>query len=140
MNSIYAEVHPETGQLVVISAVPPDIMGPPRPIVPGNHVLLIGEGVDVPLSAGKFYDFEQEAVVERPSMPIEISKTIIAADAADQAIVSGIPDGASIYLDGEEMSGFASSSLELSSSMPATYRLLVECWPYLPFEAEIAAQ
>ncbi|WP_156911722.1 hypothetical protein [Kaistia adipata] len=74
---------------------------------------------------------------ERLPMPVMLDRGEIAADAVDEAVLSGIPASAIVTVDGEPVAH--DGALEISSAMPATYHVHVECWPHLPFAADITA-
>ncbi len=77
-------------------------------------------------------------VCRRPNLEAIVNKTSIAADDADEAVISGLPDPITIKIDGEiyEVEG---GSLTITSPMPAAYRIEVDQWPYMPWGVEIVA-
>lgn len=74
---------------------------------------------------------------ERLPMPVTLSRTEITADGIDEAVLSAIPADAIVTVDGEPVAH--DGVLEISSAMPAAYHVHVECWPHLPFAADITA-
>lgn len=95
------------------------------PAHPGYDALNLGHVIDGELRA-------------RPHMGVSIDKTEIAADGIDKATVSEIPLGATVFVD-DVPSDHIGHTLELTSDMPATYRIKIEHWPALPFEIEVTA-
>jgi len=84
--------------------------------------------------------FDGTAVQRRVTLPIGVSKAMIAADDIDEAVITGIPEGATVTVDGVALDGFIGGDLVLTSATPASYAVRVEQWPFLPFEVEIVAQ
>ncbi|MBD9511642.1 hypothetical protein IB265_33340 [Ensifer sp. ENS10] len=76
------------------------------------------------------------AIVDRPVFTI--SKTAIAADNVDEAVITGLPDPAWVVIDGHPFE-VAGGTLSISSHMPASYSLHIDHWPYMPFDAEVVA-
>ena len=109
-------------RLVSLSAA-----GIPFVVLPGRPALdLMSEGY-----------VEAGVLRQRLPMPITLSRTEIAADGINEAVLAGIPAGAIVTVDGEPVAH--DGALEISSAMPATYHVHVECWPHLPFAADILA-
>ncbi|OCP21889.1 MULTISPECIES: hypothetical protein [unclassified Ensifer] len=77
-----------------------------------------------------------DVITDRPAF--SISKTQIAADDVDEAVMHGLPDPVVVKIDDVEHE-VAGGSISISSPMPATYRIEIDHWPYLPFNAEIVA-
>ncbi|OWZ90492.1 hypothetical protein B9J07_28310 [Sinorhizobium sp. LM21] len=73
-------------------------------------------------------------IVDRPAFTI--SKTAIAADDTDEAVITGLPDPVWVVIDGHpfEVTG---GTLSVSSPMPATYHIGIDHWPYMPFDTEV---
>ncbi|WP_435657953.1 hypothetical protein [Brucella pituitosa] len=76
------------------------------------------------------------SLTERPKA--SISSLEIQANGADSAVITGIPEGVSVSIDDEqyEVSG---GSLEFTTDDPGTYRIAIDAWPLMPFEAEVKA-
>lgn len=76
------------------------------------------------------------SLTERPQAAI--SSLEIQADGEDTAIITGIPEGVSVSIDDEpyEVSG---GSLEFTTGDPGTFRIAIDAWPLMPFEAEVTA-
>ena len=72
------------------------------------------------------------------SRPVRaFSKTTIVADGIDVAVLE-IPGPFTVIIDGAAYA--VEDSLEIASHMPATYRVEVDHFPYLPIDVEIIAQ
>ncbi len=80
---------------------------------------------------------EAGVLCQRLPMPVTLSRTEIVANGLDEAVLSGIPSRAIVTVDGEPVAH--DGVLEISSAMPAAYHVHVECWPHLPFAADITA-
>lgn len=76
------------------------------------------------------YVNENGEIIPRPEMQVAIDKTQIVADNADKATISGLPDGATITVNGVVFTP-GKPSETLTSDRPATYEILVSCWPYV---------
>ena len=93
-----------------------------------------------------FVDVNAEEIIERPAMPIEISKPIIQAGSnEDAAIFTGIPAGclltvmaANEVIQSIQM-GNQDTELELFIPIPCIYRVMFDKWPYRQFVANIEA-
>jgi hypothetical protein len=86
-----------------------------------------------------FWNEASQGLAPLPELPIEVSKLEIAADGEDEAIVSGIPEGVKIVIDGTEYET-PDGEIVITSTVPATYVLRVKHPSYLPWSAEIVAQ
>lgn len=78
-------------------------------------------------------------VKQRQPLPATISKLSIAADDADRAVISGLPDPITVKIDGVEHY-VGGGVLTITSPMPAVYRVEIDHWPYLPWSAEVVAE
>lgn len=74
----------------------------------------------------------------RPDLP-RFDKTAIAADGLDAATLAGLPDGATVSVDGGEPQDLANDTLSIVATMPASYRVVVSRWPYLDYGETIVA-
>jgi hypothetical protein len=87
-------------------------------------------------------DFHKDYVLNGKVMPRPtpvLDKSQIAADDADTATISGLPDPGTVIIDGETYE-IAGGVLEITSPMPATYQIEVpEQFPWLPLEVEVVA-
>lgn len=76
--------------------------------------------------------------LDRPSLE-GFDKTAILADDADTAKIEGLPIPCVVRVDGIDYV-VADGTFELTSSMPASYVVEIDHFPYLPFKQEITAQ
>lgn len=141
MRALCVEVKKGSGQILISSLVPVDAMEMHRAFLEDTEIKWLGysDGEDLPNTNDHYFDFELNDKAPRLEMPVTVSKTAITADDTDQAVIGGIPEEALLFLDGEIVVGFEGPTLEISSGMPATYRVRLECWPYRPYETEIVA-
>jgi len=99
-------------------------------------------GVSTPPDLKKAYvDITKEEPMVLPmiGLPIAVSKEIITADGVDSTVLSNVPVGVTIQVD-ETPYEINDGSLELSFSVPDTYLLTVNQWPWLPWKKEIVAE
>ncbi|WP_043062088.1 hypothetical protein [Brucella anthropi] len=101
----------------------------------GLRYLVIDTEIDGADIAASYYIVDGSLSI-RPIA--SISSTEIKADGIDSATITGIPEGAHVRIDGYiyEISG---GSLEFTTDHPGTYRISIDTWPLLPFEAEVKA-
>jgi len=81
---------------------------------------------------------ENGSLVPRSTLNATWSKTTIAANGTDAAVLSGLPDPCTVMIDGEphEITG---GSLEFAASSPGVYRISIDEVQYLPEQWEITA-
>ena len=72
-------------------------------------------------------------------LPLAVSKETVIADGVDSTTISGVPEGLEILVDGTSYT-VTDGSLELSFSVPDTYLLTANQWPWLPWKKEIVAE
>ncbi|WP_336801487.1 hypothetical protein [Kaistia sp. MMO-174] len=77
-------------------------------------------------------------LVARPVAPITINRTEIPADSRSKVKIAGLPDPCVVLVDGEPVT-VEGGLLELTADMPATYSIVFDQFPYLPWSAEITA-
>lgn len=77
------------------------------------------------------------ALVLRPTLG-GFDQTAIVADDVDVASITDLPDPCTVAVDGVEHE-VTGGTLSISSPMPATYTVRIDCFPYLLFEEEIVA-
>jgi hypothetical protein len=83
------------------------------------------------------------AIAQRPLLDLALSKASIIADGADTTVIMGVPAGASGMIDdGTSRSDFVADGepIEVQAGHPGTYRVFVECWPYMPDSVAIEAR
>ena len=86
----------------------------------------------------QFVDVATAAVVERPTLTLTADRTGIAADGADTAVITGIPDGATVVVRGEAFTGDG-TALEYSTTQAGAHTLRVVAFPYRDAEVTIHA-
>jgi len=77
-------------------------------------------------------------LVARPVAPITINRTEIPADKRTKVKIAGLPDPCTVFIDGEPVT-VEGGLLELTADMPATYWVVFDSFPYMPWSAEITA-
>jgi hypothetical protein len=81
-------------------------------------------------------------ICPRPNMPVTVSKTEIAADGEDIALLSGLPMPCRVRVataDHSDVINVADGSCEITAAVPDTYNVTVEAWPYRDFTVSITA-
>lgn len=99
-------------------------------------------GVPTPPDLKKAYvdiTGEEPRVLPKIGLPLAVSKETVTADGVDEVVISGIPEGLEIQIDGIPYT-ITGGSLELSFSIPDTYLLTADQWPWLPWKKEIVAE
>lgn len=74
----------------------------------------------------------------RPVADIQINRTEIPADKRSKIKITGLPDPCLVEIDGEPVA-VAGGLLELTADMPATYWVVFDSFPFMPWSAEITA-
>jgi hypothetical protein len=80
--------------------------------------------------------------VPRPDMPITVSKTEIVADGEDAALLEALPMPCRVRVataDHADVMDVADGRCELATTVPDTYTVTVEAWPYRDFTVTITA-
>jgi hypothetical protein len=95
----------------------------------GQAVLVTDEG-----DGGTLCYCPDGVLTERPTMAFD--RTTIAADGEDTATLA-IPGRFTVTVDGVEHE--VEDEVEIASAMPATYRVTVDHFPWLPIDVEIVA-
>lgn len=106
----------------------------------GRIAVPVPEGID---PADCWWDSYAEALVARQDIPLVADKDSIIADNTDTAVVTGIPDGATVLVkDGAESRAAdpQDGTLELSASTPGALTVVVEHHRYRPARLVIEAQ
>lgn len=80
--------------------------------------------------------YEELQIVRRPKAKISVSKRSIRADGVDETVISGLPDPATILIDGvaHEVAG---GVLEFSADIRGLYEIRLDTWPYMPWAVTI---
>lgn len=92
--------------------------------------------------AGQADDTEQYVnngqIVARPAMPYTLNKTEFLADGVDSIIITDLPYGVTVYVDGEPF--FVNDAVfEFTAALPGPYTVEVEGIPYKPTKFEVTA-
>ena len=74
----------------------------------------------------------------RPVMPISQDKKQILADGEDTVILSSLPDTCEITI-GEQIYNVEDKFFEWSTLMAGTYKIIVQSFPFIPWESEVRA-
>ncbi|MET4636152.1 hypothetical protein [Kaistia defluvii] len=75
-------------------------------------------------------------LVARPVAPIAINRTEIPADKRSKVKITGLPVPCVVHIDGQPVS-VEDGLLELTAEMPATYWVVFDQFPFMPWSAEI---
>ena len=81
-------------------------------------------------------------VVSRPTQLTTLSKLTLTADGVDTVTISSAPSGiftATNTTTRESVSGAINCTDTFATTIPGTYKIKVESWPFLSFEATINA-
>ncbi len=90
-----------------------------------------------------FVDVKVEELIDRPSMPVEISKLHIKAGTDDRVLLTGIPTAAKYSIMAgsiEYQSGNLDENgteIELSVPVPCSCTIILDKWPYRTFTAKV---
>lgn len=76
--------------------------------------------------------------VARPVAPITINRTEIPADKRSKVKITGLPVPCVVQIDDQEVT-VEDGLLELTAEMPATYWVVFDQFPFMPWSAEITA-
>jgi len=89
-------------------------------------------------SFGQSYVLDGE-LAARPVAPITINRTEIPADKRSKVKIGGLPDPCVVLVDGKPVT-VEGGRLELTADMPATYSIVLDQFPFMPWSAEITAR
>ena len=101
-----------------------------------DQFLLNGEAND------KLQYIVNESILDRPIQLTILDKIILTADGIDIINITNSPDGIFIAVNmvtKDTISGEISGSDTFSTTIPGTYKIKIESFPYLDFEATIEA-
>jgi hypothetical protein len=73
----------------------------------------------------------------RPTIPA-FNKTEIAANGTDTARIKRLPFGITVLIDDQPYT-LTDDVLEITATMPATYHVVIDVWPYRRYAATITA-
>lgn len=97
------------------------------------------EALGIIVGTATFDDYVVENVVVPRPLP-RVTKSEIVADDSDAAVIENLPDVCKVIIDGTEYT-IEGGRLEITSPMPATYRVFVpEQFPWRELAVEIVAK
>lgn len=73
-------------------------------------------------------------MTQRPVMVFDVP-TSVAVGA--EIVAQGLPDGVSMWIDGEAIEIPSEGPLRFTADEPGRYEIMLECWPYLPLQHEL---
>lgn len=73
-------------------------------------------------------------VVNKPNFPVSIDKTTVVP--GELVTINNVPIGTKAFVDGE-MFTVDDGSLSLTFDIEGEYKILMDCFPYLPYEGTI---
>ena len=111
-----------------------------------HHSIPVGEDEEVlsvqnpmGVSQTEFYvDVATQELKPRSILPADVSKLEIVADGNDICQITNLPDPVEVKIDGV-LHTITGGVLELVADVPATYKVEINHWPYLPWTVEIIA-
>lgn len=75
---------------------------------------------------------------DRPTMSLSIDRSTIGI--GETATLSGLPDGATISINGRSPVAVSGGSVALTGEHPMVYEIHVEAWPRLPADLEVTCE
>jgi hypothetical protein len=111
------------------------------PIPAGMREVFVGEA-DLQLTRQLFWIDEGNTLTPRPESTRTFNKLSVAADGVDEAVMSGLPAGSRVRIEGPAGPMYFetdSVGLSLSFNVPGIYNVWVEDFPSLPKEFAIEA-
>lgn len=142
MNGPVTVYLPETGEIVaygMISLANGDRITYPGGEMIAGHFDAATHWVTNDEPPGEEFWVPHYYAAERPVMPTTIDRTTISADGEDEAVISAIPDGAEISVDGGAWAEVGGSTVEFAATVPGTYTLRLRCWPHIEAAFEVTA-
>ena len=82
---------------------------------------------------------DAEAVLPKLPFSLAITQTTISANGTDEAVISGIPAGATVEWPDGQIDEVTDGEVRLSVDLPGTYTLIFDAVPYLRQEVTIEA-
>lgn len=131
-SGVYTQWNTLTGRIISVGFSQPDEGVPP--LYAGARKLW---GVELDPRT-RWIDPATEEVKERPVMGLAVDRTLIVADGADVAIITGIPAGTTLRVSGREFT-VDDGTLEFSSPHRGMHYLRFESFPYQDAEVFIHA-
>lgn len=128
----YTRYAARSGEILDVLELPPRM----RDFDLHNTLLIPGE-----IDGTRFF-ISDGAPAERPKMMISVSSYEIAANGDDQSVMTGLPDPCDVFISGPvsvDPVVVAGGELAFSADVPGDYTVIVEAFPYIPFEVVIHA-
>lgn len=86
----------------------------------------------------QYVDTAKRRVENRPKISATVSKSVILADGADIASISGLPQPCTVTLGGQRY-WVEDGVFGFTTDVPGTFSLTVQAWPYLDAEFIVEA-
>ncbi|MBB4001604.1 hypothetical protein [Aurantimonas endophytica] len=103
-----------------------------------RHVRVTPDQFDGLIDLFTGHHISEGCLTKRPVMEALVSKSDIKADGKHKAVIRGLPRPCVVRIDGQPIER-KGGTITLTADVPATYRVEVDHWPYLPWSAEIVA-
>lgn len=100
-----------------------------------EHCLMDDTDIDLDLHYIDLTDPDNPTPAERPTSPV--TRTDASAPLSTSLTLHDVPEGSILWINGERYD--AEGEVELEFPLPGTYRLRVECFPFLDWVDEVAA-
>jgi hypothetical protein len=89
----------------------------------------------LPSSRDWYVNVTAKELIERPLMPIEVTKTFIKAGGADSALITGIPKQAKVMVAAagavlHTIDPLDATELEIAIPVPCVYHVTISLWPF----------
>jgi len=127
-------IYDSSGRIIRTVSAPPDMLLIQKQ---EGEFILYGE-------ANGLTDYiDQGSVTPRQAQLTALNKLTLTADGIDAINISLAPSGiftATNTITNERVSGPISGTDTFSTTIPGTYKIKIESWPYLDFEATITAE
>lgn len=83
-------------------------------------------------SARRWYDIDNDVLLDRPVLEIEPVKLLLNMDSGDTLVIHNLPIPCTVKIDGQEyhMDDPEDTTFECVIDHPGTYEVRVEAWPY----------
>ncbi|MFI5409148.1 hypothetical protein [Kaistia sp. UC242_56] len=125
--------HDEDGRLIgqLLSAATPEELEDLR----SRSILFVEVPDNAPFVGHYALDGQ---LVAQPVAPIAINRTEIPADKRSKVKITGLPVPCVVQIDDQSVT-VEDGLLDLTAEMPATYWIVFDQFPYMPWSAEITA-
>lgn len=78
-------------------------------------------------------------VVKRPKLRLRPDKVSIEANGQDAVTITGLPQPCKVIVDDELIYDIEDGTAEITCDIPGQYIVVVDCWPYMPWQTAIRA-